>query len=120
MRDPKKLCYACDLIDDPQRIAAYKKHHETIWPEIKKSITDAGILNMEIYLCENRLFMIMEVRGDYDPVKKQHMDESNPKVQEWENLMWKYQQALPTAKKGEKWSLMEPIFKLTDFLDDSL
>jgi len=33
-------------------------------------------------------------------------------VQEWERLMWEYQQPLPQAKAGEKWRLMERIFKL--------
>jgi len=33
-------------------------------------------------------------------------------VQEWEKLMWKYQQALPKAKPGEKWVLMNKIFEL--------
>ena len=44
--------------------------------------------------------------------KKAAMDAANPKVQEWENLMWKYQQALPSAKQGEKWILMNKIFEL--------
>ncbi|MDB4297763.1 L-rhamnose mutarotase, partial [Flavobacteriaceae bacterium] len=43
---------------------------------------------------------------------KNKADLENPKVQEWEKLMWKYQQALPTAKEGEKWLLMENIFQL--------
>jgi len=33
-------------------------------------------------------------------------------VQEWERLMWRFQQALPGAKEGEKWMRMERIFKL--------
>jgi L-rhamnose mutarotase len=40
------------------------------------------------------------------------MDNDNPKVQEWENLMWNYQQALPKADKNEKWILLECIFRL--------
>ena len=40
------------------------------------------------------------------------MDTANSKVQEWETLLWKYQQALPTAKEGEKWILMEKFFHL--------
>ena len=36
---------------------------------------------------------------------------SNPKVQEWEKLMWKYQQALPVANAGEKWIVMNKIFE---------
>jgi L-rhamnose mutarotase len=43
---------------------------------------------------------------------KAEADRQNPKVQEWENLMWKFQQALPDAKPGEKWLLMEKVFKL--------
>jgi L-rhamnose mutarotase len=30
------------------------------------------------------------------------MDAGSEKVQEWETLMWKYQQAVPGAKPGEK------------------
>jgi L-rhamnose mutarotase len=33
-------------------------------------------------------------------------------VQQWEQLMWKYQQALPAAKPGEKWLIMDRIFSL--------
>jgi L-rhamnose mutarotase len=43
---------------------------------------------------------------------KEAMDEANPKVQEWEALMWNYQQAIPNAKPGEKWMLMTRIFAL--------
>jgi L-rhamnose mutarotase len=40
------------------------------------------------------------------------MDAANPKVQEWENLMWQFQQAPPGAKEGEKWLPMEQIYTL--------
>jgi len=39
--------------------------------------------------------------------------QANPKVQEWEALMWKYQQALPTAAPGQKWMPMSLAFKLS-------
>ncbi|XMO86803.1 L-rhamnose mutarotase [Algibacter sp. AS12] len=108
----KKYCFALDLVDDPKLIAEYKAYHESIWPEITKSILDSGIENLEIYCIGNRLFMIMEVNKEFSFEKKSNMDANNPKVQEWENLMWKYQKALPTAKKGEKWVLMERIYQL--------
>lgn len=110
----KKLCYACDLVDNPELIEEYKNYHlkKNTWPEITKSIRDSGIVDMEIYILANRLFMIMEVDETFTPERKQKMDKENPKVQEWENLMWKFQQALPTAKEGEKWLQMSQIFKL--------
>lgn len=108
----KKYCLALDLKDDPILIAEYERYHRDVWPEIKKSILDAGITNMEIYRTGNRLFMIMEVAENFDFAGKAQMDADNPKVQEWEELMWKFQQPLPWAKEGEKWILMKQIFAL--------
>ena len=67
---------------------------------------------MEIYLLGTRLFMIIETRETFSFQAKAVADASNAKVREWEELMWKYQQALPQARPGEKWLLMEQIFKL--------
>lgn len=108
----KRYCFALDLLDDSELIEAYKKHHKEVWPEIIKSIKDSGITDLEIYLSANRLFMIMETNDTFSFEKKIKMDNENPKVQEWESLMWKYQKSLPTSKKGEKWILMDKIFKL--------
>lgn len=110
----KKICYACDLVDNPELIELYKRYHikDSAWPEITKSIKDSGIIDMEIYILANRLFMIMEVDETYTPERKQKMDAANPKVQEWEKLMWQFQQAPPGAKEGEKWLPMEQIYKL--------
>lgn len=108
----KRYTLALDLVDDPKLIVEYEKYHEKVRDEIAKSITDSGITTMEIYRIGNRLFMIMETEDDFSFEKKAEMDANNPKVQEWENLMWKYQQALPMAKEGEKWILMKQIFKL--------
>lgn len=110
----KRYCLTLDLKDDPTLIAEYERYHEKIWPEIEASIRDSGIVNMEIYRHANRLFMIMEVVDAFSFEAKSKMDAINTKVQEWEQLMWKYQQALPTAKAGEKWVLMNRIFSLNE------
>ncbi|WP_420399082.1 L-rhamnose mutarotase [Flagellimonas sp.] len=108
----QRFALALDLKDDPKLIAEYKAYHKKIWPEIEASIRDAGIDSMQIYLAGNRLFMIIEADDSFSFERKSKMDESNTKVQEWEDLMWNYQQALPMAKPGEKWMLMEKIFEL--------
>lgn len=107
-------CFACDLRDDALSIAKYKEYHAegNTWPEISESIRNAGILDMEIYLIGNRLFMIMEVEEGYDSAKKAEMDANDPKVQEWETLMSTFQISVPWANDGQKWTPMERIFKL--------
>jgi len=107
-----KYCFALDLKDDADLIADYKKYHTEVWPAIIQSIKDAGITDLEIYCIGNRLFMIMTVNEDFSFEEKAVADENNTVVQEWEELMWKYQQALPIAGPGEKWVLMEKIFQL--------
>jgi L-rhamnose mutarotase len=108
----RRFCLTLDLKDDPKLIAEYKQYHEKIWPEITRSIKSAGVCDLEIYLRGTRMFMIMEVDESFSFEKKADSDRKNPKVQEWENLMWKFQKALPEARPGEKWLLMEKIFKL--------
>jgi L-rhamnose mutarotase len=108
----RRFCLTLDLKNDSKLIAEYKRYHEKIWPEITKSIKDAGIEDMEIYLLGTRMFMIMEVNEHFSFEAKAQADRNNPKVQEWETLMWKFQQALPQAKPGEKWMIMERIFSL--------
>jgi L-rhamnose mutarotase len=109
-------CLATDLKDNPELIAKYKEYHQAGngFPEVAKSIRDAGIVEMEIYLINNRLFMIMDVDDSFDPVAKAAADAQCPVVQKWETLMWQFQQALPWAKEGDKWLPMEEIFKLTE------
>ena len=109
-----RYCLALDLNNDEKLIAEYEAYHKNVWPEIKKSISDAGITNMEIYRTGNRLFMIMDVDDSFSFEKKAAMDGSNTKVQEWETLMWKFQQPLKTARRGEKWVLMDEIFRLSN------
>jgi L-rhamnose mutarotase len=107
-----RYCLALDLKNDPALIAEYEEHHRKVWPEILQSIKEAGIETMEIYRTGNRLFMIMETNDSFNFEKKAKADAANKKVQQWEELMWKYQQALPIAKPGEKWILMEKIFSM--------
>lgn len=108
----KRFAMALDLKNDPAQIAEYEAYHRAVWPEIRVSISDVGIDSMEIYRFENRLFMVMEVDDNFSFERKADMDKNNPKVQEWETLMWKYQQAIPGSEPGEKWVLMDRIFQL--------
>jgi L-rhamnose mutarotase len=108
----KRYCLALDLKDDPKLIEEYEQYHKNVWPENEKNILDSGVINLEIYRVGNRMFMILEVEDSFTFERKAAMDASNQKVQEWEKLMWKFQQPLPGSKPGEKWVLMDKIYQL--------
>ena len=108
----KRHCLTLDLKDDAEKIAQYEEYHKNVWPEIIQSIKNSGIEQLEIFRHGTRLFMIMDVTDEFSFEKKKMADENDPKVQEWEQLMWNYQQAIPGTAHGEKWILMQRIFTL--------
>jgi L-rhamnose mutarotase len=107
-------CLTLDLKDDAAAIAEYKRYHVKIWPEVKKSLLDAGILYMEIYLLGTRMFMIMDVNDEFSLAAKAAADAANAKVQEWETIMGGFQQPLPQARPGQRWIPMEQVFSLAE------
>ncbi|SEK64108.1 L-rhamnose mutarotase [Parapedobacter koreensis] len=109
----KRYALALDLKDDEQLIAEYEQLHRNVAPEIKQSIIDSGILQMEIYRFADRMFMIIETTADFSFAEKAAADAANPLVQEWEQFTWKYQKAIPGSKPGEKWVVMDKIFELS-------
>ena len=105
----KRFCLALDLKNNPELIAEYESHHRQVWPEVQKSILNAGILHLSLYRVHDRLCMILETTDDFSFEEKAEADAANPVVQEWETLMWKYQRPMPWAKPGEKWQVMDKI-----------
>lgn len=105
-------CLTLDLKNNEAAISEYKRYHVKIWPEVKKSLFDSRIVDMEIYLSGTRLFMIMDVDDQFSMSAKAAADAANAKVQEWERLMEQFQQELPQSKPGQKWVVMEKVFSL--------
>ena len=108
----RRYCFTLELKDDAKLIAEYERCHEKNWPEITQSIRGSGIQDLEICLFGTRMVVVMEVNEHFSFDAKARADQQNPKVQEWEDLMWKFQQPLPQASPGDKWLLMEKIFEL--------
>jgi len=108
----KRYILALDLVPDEKMIAAYEDWHRRVWPGVKRSIVDSGILHMAIYRFADRLCMVMETTNEFTLEKKAASDAANTIVQEWEALMWKYQRQIPGSKPGEKWVLMNKIFEI--------
>jgi len=110
----RRRCLTLDLKNDPALIREYKRYHENVWPEVKQSLRDAGILDMEIYLLGTRMFMIIETTTSFSFAKKAELDRDNPKVMEWEALMGKFQQPFSADARPEaRWIPMERVFKFT-------
>lgn len=109
----KRYCQTLMLRNDPELIADYVNEHRNVWPEIQKGIRAVGILDMQIYLCGNLLFMIVDTVDDFDWVQDNARLARFPRQAEWEAYMSKFQQADSTVPSNEKWVLMDKIFQLS-------
>jgi len=110
----KRYCQTLDLKDDSKLIEEYVKRHskEEAWPEIREGIRSVGILEMELYILDNRLFMIVETPLDFDWDEAFARLATLPHQQEWEDYMSIFQQVEPNATSAEKWKQMQRIFRL--------
>ena len=110
----KRYCKTLSLKDDAQLIEDYKKVHApgAAWPEITRGMREVGIIDMEIYLQGNLLFMIMDTVADFDHDKAMNELARKPRQSEWETYVSRFQESSAEATADEKWQLMERIFKL--------
>ena len=85
----KRFCKTLTLKDNPELIKSYKKVHAmgAAWPEITKGMKDVGIIDMEIYICGNHLFMIMDTVIEFDHDRDMKLLASKPRQYEWESYV---------------------------------
>lgn len=104
-----RFCFALDLVDNAELIAAYERRHEPggVWPEVLADIRAQGVVQMEIWRVAAHMVMIVEAHEDF-PLPRPVA----PRVDEWEAQMSGYQKPLATAAPSQKWLPMTRIFAL--------
>mgnify|MGYP002725788965 CR=1 FL=1 len=109
----KRYCKFLSLYDDPELIERYKQYHAPgqVWPEITQGMKDVGILDMEIYLQGNVLFMIMETTPSFDHDDAMEALARRPRQSEWEQVMNQFQNSHAATAEG-KWIPMERIYMM--------
>jgi L-rhamnose mutarotase len=107
-----RYCLTLELRPDAKLMEEYIGYHKAVWPEIQQSIRDAGVLDMQIFELGARLFMIMDTDDGFSFERKAEMDRTNPRVQEWEALMARFQDVGADSDPTKKWRRMEKIFQL--------
>lgn len=108
-----RYCLALDLKDDVALIAAYEAHHQRIWPEVAQHLRKHGVIGMEIYRLGTRMVMLMDTDDAiYNADRMADAASTDPKLIEWEALMWQFQAPTPWTPAGQKWTPMNRIFDL--------
>ena len=116
---PRRECFAVDLQDDPAVIERYRRCHRPGGPpaEVTRSLRDAGIAALDIYLIGNRLFMVIDFSAEYSAAAKAAADAANPHVLAWNAVMDELQQELPFPPRDAvsgRWRPLERIYSLAE------
>lgn len=114
MKPFKRYCKTLALRNDAALIDAYKRVHAlgAVWPEIEAGMRAVGILDMEIYIAETQLFMIMDTVADFDHDAAMRKLAAMPLQAEWESYVSQFQQTSSDASADQKWRLIERIYEL--------
>ena len=72
-------------------IESHIEAHRHVWPEVQEGIRSVGILDMQIYRLERRVFMIMDTTDDFDFVKDTARLATLPRQADWEAYVARFQ-----------------------------
>jgi L-rhamnose mutarotase len=89
-----------ELKNDPELLREYVEIHrlDNIWAQVLKNMDDIGILDMEIYLFDYHVFLIMDTRPDFDLEREGERWANMPQEREWQRFVAKFQKTDPDSK----------------------
>ena len=108
----KRYCQTLELAVDEELIRKYVEVHAHVWPEVMEGQREVGILDMQIYRYQNRVFMICDTGDDFDWERDMARLSKLPRQAEWEAYVAQYQGCDPSLPSASKWHLMEQIYHL--------
>ena len=110
----KRYCQILEIADNPELIRRYRECHdeEHVWREVLEGIRSVGILEMELYICGNKVVMIVETPLDFNWNDAMTRLAGLPRQAEWESFVAAMQGADPDATSDEKWNMMERMLRL--------
>jgi L-rhamnose mutarotase len=104
---------SANLVDDPKLQQEYLNYHATQfknWPEVSAGFCNANFQQLLVFKNGRQLMLVISIpKGESLDKLNPKTTENNPRVDDWNKLMRKYQEGLPGAEPGEVWMLFKPI-----------
>lgn len=102
-----------NLVDNPKLQNEYMAYHATQaenWPEVSKGFCKARFQQLLVYRNGRQLMLVISIpKGESLDKLNPKTTENNPRVDEWNRRMAKYQEGIKGTKKGETWVVLEPL-----------
>ena len=102
-----------NLVDDTLKQKEYLEFHRTQfkkWPEISKGFCNANFQQLLVFRNGRQLMLIISIpQGESLDKLNPKTTENNPRVNQWNAIMSKYQEGIDDAPKGVTWLKFEKL-----------
>ena len=101
------ILLSCNLVDDVKMQQEYIDYHKTQfekWPEVSNGFCNADFQQLQVFKNGRQLLLIISIPKDKTLAElNPKTTENNPRVNDWNALMKKYQIGIEGTKPGEVW-----------------
>ena len=112
-KDWDHILLTCNLVADATLQQEYLNYHATQferWPEISKGFCNASFQQLLIFKNGRQLVLVISIpKGESLDKLNPKTTENNPKVDEWNKIMGKYQEGIPGTKPKETWVFLKRL-----------
>ncbi|WP_243348998.1 L-rhamnose mutarotase [Parabacteroides sp. FAFU027] len=109
----ENILLTANLVKDTLLQKEYLQYHATQyqeWPEVSNGFCNADFQQLLVFRSGRQLMLVISIpKGRSLDELNPKTTENNPRVDEWNRRMAKYQEGLPEAMPGEVWSFLKPI-----------
>jgi hypothetical protein len=112
-KDWDNIILTANLVKDEKLQQEYLNYHATQfekWPEVSNGFCNASFQQLLVYKNGRQLMLIISIpKGESLDKLNPKTTENNPRVDEWNALMKKYQEGIEGTKPGETWVFLEKL-----------
>ena len=107
------ILLTANMVSDKKLQQKYLDYHATQfekWPEIAKGFCNANFQQLLLYRNGRQLILVISIpKGESLDKLNPKTTENNPRVDEWNKIMKKYQEGIEGTKKGETWVFLKQL-----------
>lgn len=108
------ILLTANLVANEKMQQEYLNYHATQfekWPEVGQGFCNANFQQLLLYRSGRQLVLVISIpKGANLDKLNPKTTENNPRVDEWNRIMKKYQQGIGGTKAGETWVILKPVF----------
>ena len=107
------IILTANLVNNPKMQQEYLNYHATQfqkWPEVSQGFCNADFQQLLVFKTGRQLMLIISIpKGESLDKLNPLTTKNNPRVDDWNNIMKKYQEGIAGTKKGEVWVFFKDV-----------